>query len=87
LTPLPRNVSIAGTLDRGIDMARASGIMAFIVAVVFVAAGVGFMIQRIGSVIGWHNVTSGWPVIVLLVGLILLVSFLIYKSVRSKLDS
>jgi len=69
------------------DMSRSSRIIALIVAIVFVAVGVLFMIQRIGSVIGWDKAASGWPVIVILVGLILLVAFLVYMAVRNKLNS
>jgi len=67
-------------------MSRASKIVALIIAMVFVAVGVLFMVQRIGTVIGWDKVSSGWPVIALLVGLILLIAFLIYISVRNKLN-
>jgi hypothetical protein len=52
----------------------------------FVAVGVLFMIQRIGAVIGWDKASSGWPVIALLAGLILLVAFLVYMAVRNKLS-
>jgi divalent metal cation (Fe/Co/Zn/Cd) transporter len=67
-------------------MSRASRIVALIIAIAFVVVGVLFMVQRIGAVIGWDKASSGWPVIVLLVGLILLIAFLIYKSVRNKLN-
>ena len=86
LTLLPRNVNIAAALDRGVDMSRASKITAFIIAVAVVVIGVLFMIQRIGAVIGWDRAASEWWVIVLLVGLILLMAFLIYTSVRNKLN-
>jgi uncharacterized membrane protein len=68
------------------DMSRSSRIFALIVAIVFVAIGVLFMIQRIGAVIGWDKASSGWLVIALLAGLILLIAFLVYMSVRNKLN-
>ena len=68
-------------------MSRASRIVAFIIAIVFVAIGLLFMFQRIGAVIGWDKASSGWWVIALLVGLISLVSFLIYFAVRNKLNT
>lgn len=67
-------------------MSRASRIVALIIAIVFVAVGVLFMIQRIGAVIGWDKASSAWPVIALLAGLILLVAFLVYMAVRNKLS-
>ena len=67
-------------------MSRASRIVAFIIAIAFVVVGVLFMIQRIGAVIGWDKDSSGWPVIALLAGLILLVAFLVYMAVRNKLS-
>jgi di/tricarboxylate transporter len=67
-------------------MSRASRIVALIIAIAFVAVGVLFMIQRIGAVIGWDKASSGWPVIVLLAGLILFVAFLVYMTVRNKLS-
>ena len=70
----------------GVDMSPGRRIAALIIAIAFVAVGVVFMIQRIGSVIGWDRASSSWPVIVLLVGLILVVAFFIYMSVRNKLN-
>ena len=70
----------------GVDMSRASRVVALIIAIAFVAVGVLFMIQRIGAVIGWDKASSGWPVIALLAGLILLVAFLVYMAVRNKLS-
>ncbi|RJO62433.1 MAG: hypothetical protein C4542_04230 [Dehalococcoidia bacterium] len=67
-------------------MSRSSRIVALIIAIAFVAVGMIFMIQRIGAIIGWDKASSGWPVIVLLVGLILLVAFLVYISIRNKLN-
>ena len=67
-------------------MPRASRIVALIVAIVFIAVGVLFMVQRIGAVIGWDKASSGWQVIALLTGLILLVAFLVYMAVRNKLS-
>ena len=67
-------------------MSFRSRIVAFIIALAFVAIGIAFMIQRIGSVIGWDKVGGGWWVIALLAGLILLVAFLIFVSVRNKLN-
>ncbi len=67
-------------------MSRSSRIVALIVAIVFVAVGVLLMVQRIGSVIGWDKASSGWPVIAFLAGLILLIAFLVYMSVRNKLN-
>jgi len=68
------------------DMSRSSRIVAFIVALVFVAVGVLFMIQRIGAVIGWDKAASGWPVIALLAGLILIIAALVYMAMRNKLN-
>jgi divalent metal cation (Fe/Co/Zn/Cd) transporter len=68
------------------DMSRASRIVALIIAIAFVAVGVIFMVQRIGSVIGWDKASNGWPIIALLAGLILLIAFLVYMSVRNKLN-
>ena len=68
-------------------MSRTSRIVALIVATAFVAIGVLFALQRIGDVIGWDKASSGWPVIALLLGLILLVAFLVYISIRNKLNS
>jgi len=68
------------------DMSRVSRIVALIIAIAFVAVGVIFMAQRIGSVIGGDKASNGWPIIALLAGLILLIAFLIYMSVRNKLD-
>lgn len=68
-------------------MSRMSHIVAFVIAVVFIAIGVLFMVQRIGAVIGWNSVSGDWWVITLLIGLILLVAFLIYLAVRNKLSS
>lgn len=68
-------------------MSRSSRIVAFIVAIVFVAVGGLLMVQRIGTVIGWDKAASGWPVIALLAGLILLIAFLVYMAVRNKLNS
>ena len=67
-------------------MSRASRVVALIIAIAFVAVGVLFMIQRIGAVIGWDKSLSGWPVIALLAGLILIVAFLVYMAVRNKLS-
>jgi len=67
-------------------MSRGSRIVALIIALVFVAVGVIFMVQRIGSIIGWEQAAGAWPVIALLAGLILLVAFLIYISVRNRLN-
>jgi hypothetical protein len=72
---------------QGVDMSLRSRIVAFIIAVVFVVLGVLLMIQRIGAVIGWNNAASGWWVIVLLVGLMVLMAFIIYIAVRNKLNS
>jgi uncharacterized membrane protein len=68
-------------------MSRASRIVALIIAIAFVAIGVLFMVQRIGAIIGWDKASSAWWVIALLVGLILLVAFIIYISIRNKLNS
>jgi hypothetical protein len=86
LTLCPCRVSIAQGLDRGVDMSRRSNIVALIIALIFVAVGVFFMMQGIGSVIGWEQASSNWPVMALLAGLILLVTFIIYVTVRNKLS-
>ena len=70
----------------GVDMSRASRIVALIIAIAFVVVGMLFMIQRIGAVIGWDKASNGWPVIALLAGLILFVAFLVYITVRNKLN-
>ena len=61
-------------------------IVALIIALVFVVVGLALMIQRIGDVIGWDNAGGGWWIIALLAVMILLTAFLIYRSVRNKLN-
>ena len=68
------------------DMSRASRIVAFVMAIAFVTVGLIIMIQRISAVIGWDKASSDWPIIVVLIGLILLVAFFTYVSVRNKLN-
>ena len=67
-------------------MSRAGRIAALIIALVFIGIGVAFMVERIGEVIGWENAGSGWWIIAIIILLIVLVAFLIYLSVRSRLS-
>jgi cytochrome bd-type quinol oxidase subunit 2 len=67
-------------------MSTTRRIVALIIMLAFIAVGIGFMIQRIGAVIGWDNAWKSWPIIVLLAALILLTAYFIYMTVKHKLN-
>jgi hypothetical protein len=62
-------------------------ILTVIIALAFIAIGVAVMVQRIGAVIGWSNAGRDWPIFVLLVILILVIAFIVYRTVSGKLSS
>jgi hypothetical protein len=68
------------------DMSLGSRILTLIIAVAFIAIGVAVLIQRIGVVIGWDNASHAWPVVGLLILLILLIAFLVYRTVGDKMS-
>jgi len=60
-------------------------IVASIIALTFVVLGVGMLLWRIGDVIGWEDAAGGWGIIALLVLLIILVAFFIYRAISGRL--
>ena len=66
-------------------MSLGARILTLIIAFAFIAIGMAVLIQRIGAVIGWENAGRDWPVFVLIIILILLIAFIVYKTVSRKI--
>ncbi|MCL2281062.1 MAG: hypothetical protein FWC25_00160 [Dehalococcoidia bacterium] len=61
-------------------------IIAVIIALVFAVLGIGLMAWRIGEEIGWGKAADAWWFVVIIALVILLVAFLVYHAVSSKLN-
>ena len=66
-------------------MSLGARILTLIIAFAFIAIGMAVLIQRIGAVIGWENAGRDWPVFVLIIILIILIAFIVYKTVSRKI--
>jgi len=44
------------------------------------------MLQRVGDVLGWENVSGGWWVIAVISLLILFMAFLVYRVISGRLN-
>ncbi len=67
-------------------MSLGARILTLIIAFAFIAIGVAVLINRIGVYIGWENVGSAWPVLALIVMLIIVTAFIVYKTVGRKIS-
>jgi putative flippase GtrA len=67
-------------------MSLGSRILTLVIAAAFVAVGVAVLIQRIGAVIGWDNAARDWWVFVLIILLILLITFIVYRTVSARIS-
>ena len=78
--------SIAAALDTEDCMSSGARVLTLIIAFAFIAIGVAVLINRIGVYIGWENVGSAWPVLALIVMLIIVTAFIVYKTVGRKIS-
>ncbi len=67
-------------------MSMRTRIITFIIALAFIAIGVAVLIQRIGAVIGWDNASRDWPIFVVIILLVLLIAFIVYRTVGNKIS-
>jgi hypothetical protein len=61
-------------------------ISALVITITIVAVVIAFMLWRIGTVMGWDQARSAWPVIAALTVIVLLVGWFIYIAVRNKIN-
>ena len=69
-----------------LEMSMRTRIITFIIALAFIAIGVAVLIQRIGAVIGWDNASRDWPIFVVIILLVLLIAFIVYRTVGNKIS-
>ena len=86
MTATVRDDSIAAVLDTEDGMSLGTRILTLIIALAFIAIGVAVLIQRIGAVIGWENAGRDWPVFVIIIILIFVIGFIVYKTVGRKIS-
>jgi len=69
-----------------INMSVRRRIIAILIALLFAGLGIALMLQRIGDVIGWDDASNAWWVIAIISLFVLLVAFLIYRTVSNRMS-